>query len=330
MEAPLVSVVIATWNRKDDILETIQSIYEQEYRPVEIVVVDNGSTDDTVPVVRAVYPEVILIALTENKGASEGRNIGIRAATGEYIFLLDSDASMGSDTISSVVQKFHEHPEIGALACKVVNFYARELDRTAGWVFSERVKSRQDDEFLSFRVSECGSAFRREVFAKAGVFWEYLFFGREGEELCLRIWDAGFQILYFPTSKVYHRVSPTKRFGGGFRQNVEIRNAIVIYIVRYTWWMILLFLPPKVISSLIKGVGQRCLPDVLKAFWDVIVDLPYLLRERRPISAATARTYVALQRDHGALSWDVISWLKYKANLPVGVFSRSSPRRSRG
>lgn len=317
MDAPLVSVVIATWNRKADVLETIQSVYDQDYQPVEIVVVDNGSTDNTVESVRAAYPDVTLVALHENAGATRGRNAGIKAARGEIVFLLDSDASMGVDSISSVVKKFQEAPAVGAIACKVVNFYTRQLDRTAGWVFSERVKPRQDEEFPAFRVSECGSAFRKEVLDRIGGFWEYIFFNREGEELCLRVWDAGYSVLYFPTSKVYHRVSPSRRIEGGMREYTDVHYMLAIYLARYTWWMILIFLPLRLAVSFFKGLRKKQLGYVLRALLRVARDLPLLLRERRPISNATGRIYMQLQRDHGALSWDLRSWLKYKASMPA-------------
>ena len=88
MESPLVSVVIITWNRKDDVLESIQSIYEQNYQNVEIVVVDNGSTDGTADALAQGFPGVKIVALDRNTGVSEGRNLGVAAAKGDIIFFL--------------------------------------------------------------------------------------------------------------------------------------------------------------------------------------------------------------------------------------------------
>lgn len=321
MQSMLVSIVIVTWNRRDDILETIQSVYDQQYSNIEIVVVDNGSSDGTVEAIHERYPAVNVVALTENTGASVGRNIGISYARGDIVFFLDSDASLDHDAVNRVVQTFERMPEVGAIACKVVNFYTRQLDSVAGWVFSERVKARQDEEFTCFTVSECGSAFRKQLLDQIGGFWDYLFFGREGEELCLRVWGAGQQIRYVPSAKVYHRVSPHKRYEGGNREYHQIRNILAIYSTRYTWWMLLLFLPLKLTSIIVKGLTKRQMPDVLRALYHVVLDLPILLRQRRPLSNRAARTYVMLHRDHGALSWNLRDWLTHKANLSIDSLS---------
>jgi GT2 family glycosyltransferase len=310
--SPLVSVVVVTWNRKADVLETIQSIHEQSYRNVEIIVVDNASTDGTVESLKQKHPEIRVIPLQHNLGASAGRNPGISAAQGEIILLLDSDASLGKDTIQNAVRKFQSKPDVGVIACKVVNASTKEIDRTAGWIFSEKDKIDQDREFLSFSFSECGCALRKEVFNKAGLFWGSLFFGGEGEELSLRIWDAGYKILYSPTSIIYHRVSSNERIAGCDRQYYKLRNMLYIYIVRYPWWMLSIYVPSKVAVSLIRALKTRCLKGTIQAILDVLKEIPFLLKERKPIKSHTGRAYFRLQREHGPWRWDLISWFKYK------------------
>ena len=159
MTSPLVSVLIVTWNRKADVLEAIQSVVDQEYVPVEIVVVDNGSTDGTVPVIRAAYQDVTLVALDHNTGITHGRNAGIAVATGEIIFCLDSDASLARDTLTNVVDKFADMPDVGIITCKILNAQTGALDPQT-WTFAEVVKADQDREFLSYSLCECGCAVR--------------------------------------------------------------------------------------------------------------------------------------------------------------------------
>jgi GT2 family glycosyltransferase len=312
-ESPLVSVVIVTWNRKDDLLTTVGSIHEQSYRHYEIVVVDNASTDGTVEALQRMHPAVRIVALPKNLGASGGRNPGITAARGEIIFLLDSDASLGRDTLVSVVQKFQANPRVGAIYCKIVNAYTGQLDDVGGgWSFTEKDKADQDREFLSYSFSEGGSAIRKEVFEHAGLFWEPLFFGGEGEELSLRIWDAGYQILYCPSALVYHRVSPRERVASDARLYFNLRNMLYIFLVRYPWWMVAFFAPLKIGASLVQGLRRRRPHHIIKALFDVTRQLPFLLGERQPIRNQTARDYIRLLREHGRLSWDLMSWLKYK------------------
>jgi GT2 family glycosyltransferase len=309
----LISVLIVTWNRRDDVLATIRSVVAQRYPHVEIVVVDNGSTDGTVEAIRAVYPDVKLVPLDRNRGIAAGRNAGIPACTGEIIFCLDSDASPHPDALGTVARKFQDDPALGAINSKIVNATTGQQDRIAGWVYSEADRADQDREFLSYSFSEGGCALRKRVVDEVGPFWDRLFFGREGEELSLRIWDAGYTVRYVPQSLVYHRVSPHRRVGGGDRLYYDLRNALYIYLARYPWWMLVRFVPLKIATSLVKGTRQRCLGNILKALFDVARHLPDIWRQRHPIRRDTARRYLKLQREHGPLRWNLATWLRHKA-----------------
>lgn len=306
----LVSVVIVTWNRRDDVLRAIQSVYNQAWRPVEVIVVDNGSIDSTAEAITNAYPEVRLLRMAQNLGASGGRNPGITAARGDIIFLLDSDATLSDDTLARVVQRFAQDDQVGILTCKMLNAHTGDLD---AWLFSEGSKNDQDREFASYGLLEGAGAVRRQVFERIGLFAPELIVYREGEEFSLRAWNAGFEVLYFPDGVVYHYASPHSRLSDRHRQYFDLRNALRIYLTLYPWWMLALFLPLKLTSSVFKGWRQRCLPDVLRAIGDVAQDTPGLMRSRRPIDDRVAWRYLGLLRDHGALSWDVRSWLRIKA-----------------
>ena len=220
METPLVSVLIVTWNRKKDVLETVESVYEQTYQNFEIIVVDNGSDDGTIVALRLFRPEVRIVALDRNIGISAGRNAGIRIARGEIIFCLDSDASLHHNALTNLVNRFQADLDIGVINSKIVNAYTRELDGGPGWAYSEEQKANQNVEFLSWSFSEGGAAIRKQVFDQIGLFWELLFFGCEGQEFSLRVWDAGYKVLYYPEFIVYHRASPQQRVAGKDRDSL--------------------------------------------------------------------------------------------------------------
>jgi GT2 family glycosyltransferase len=309
-ETPLVSVVLVTWNRREDTLEAVRSVEAQGYRHFEVVVVDNGSTDGTAPALREAYPVVRLVRLDRNLGAAGGRNPGIAAAQGEIIFLLDSDASLAGDTLDGIVRRFQAEPDLGIITCRIINAYTSELD---GWIFTERDKADQHREFASYSFCSAGCAIRRDVFAHIGTFWERLFIYREEDDLALRAWDAGYRVIYWPEAVVYHRTSPERRVNDARRQYYDLRNSLYIYLVRYTWWMLACFVPLKVGLGLVKGIRKRCLGYILRALLDVTREAPSLLEQRHPISNITARRYLRLQREHGPLRWDLRSWLSYKA-----------------
>jgi GT2 family glycosyltransferase len=309
MNNPLVSVVIVTWNRKDDVLEAVQSVHAQAYENVEIVVADNASTDGTAEAIRRCYPAITLLELSRNSGAAAGRSAAISVSRGDIVFMLDSDASLTHDTLSRIVHKFQEEPEVGLITCKIVNAFTGKLD---AWIFTEMDKADQDVEFLSYSFCSAGAAIRREVVDRAGLFWDKLFIYCEEDDLSLRVWDSGYKILYYPQALIYHRESPQKRVSRTNRDYFDLRNSLLIYLVRYPWWMLGMFAPLQIGISLFKAFRGGYLGAVLPALSDVARELPSLWRLRRPIRNDTARRYLGLQREHGPLSWDVASWLRYK------------------
>lgn len=311
-ELPLVSILIITWNRKNDVLETLQSTYEQSYPCFEIILVDNGSIDGTVQAVAAQYPDVRILALDHNLGIA-ARNNGIEIAQGEFILCLDSDATLGSESLMHMVRRFQADPKIGVINSKIVNAYTLLLDGGPGWSYSEIDKEDQDEEFLSFSFSEGGAGIRRSVFDEVGPFWEPLFFGCEGLEFSLRVLDAGYDILYFPPSIVYHRNAEQARIDGGQRDTLFFRNFLFIYLARFPLQLLGIFLPLKVVATLFRAGRRGYLKQTLCVLLDVIRKVPWLMQQRHPIQNKTASYYLQLQRQHGSLRWDLLTWLKYKA-----------------
>ncbi|MBN1913036.1 MAG: glycosyltransferase [Candidatus Omnitrophica bacterium] len=109
---PLVSVIIATYNRAHFIKDAIESVLRQTFNDYEIIIVDDGSTDDTKEVVRQ-FAGKVRYCYQENKGRSESRNTGIRLSQGEYVAFLDDDDIWAKDKIKKQLDYFSAHPEIG-------------------------------------------------------------------------------------------------------------------------------------------------------------------------------------------------------------------------
>lgn len=111
---PLVSVIIPAFNAAAYVLETLQTVADQAYGPLEIILVDDGSTDATVALVHKHYPQVQIIS-QPNAGVAAARNIGLRAATGEFICLLDADDGWYPGKLHAQVNYLQQHPETGAV-----------------------------------------------------------------------------------------------------------------------------------------------------------------------------------------------------------------------
>src|SRR5579863_5985852 len=113
MTAPLVSVVVPVYNRADMLGDAIESILAQDYDPIEIVVVDDGSEDSSFDVARS-FPTVKCLR-QPNTGAAAARNAGIAEATGEYVAFLDSDDLMRPSKVSTQMRYLGEHADIGCV-----------------------------------------------------------------------------------------------------------------------------------------------------------------------------------------------------------------------
>ena len=113
-ERPLVSVVIPTWNHKEELVACLESLNVQTYRPFEAIVVDDGSTDGTaerMSHVRVSYP-LRYIQFVENKGASAARNLGAKRSEGEYLLFVDADAELRPHAIERMANVLREQEDV--------------------------------------------------------------------------------------------------------------------------------------------------------------------------------------------------------------------------
>ncbi len=125
-ENPLVSVIIPTFNRGWIVAEAVKSVLAQDYCPIELIVVDDGSTDDTVRKLGPFMDKIILI-IQKNKGVSAARNTGIKAANGEFIAFLDSDDMWLPEKTSCQINFFNNNPE--AMICQTGEIWIRNGKR---------------------------------------------------------------------------------------------------------------------------------------------------------------------------------------------------------
>ena len=227
-----VSVIIINWNRGSDTCEAIDSVLSQDYVSIEIIVVDNGSTDDSLELIKKKYPSINVLSLPSNIGCPSGRNVGAREAKGELLFFLEDDGFyMESDLISGTVQKFKDNPQLGAAYFKVLDFKTRIPDAPLG-----RPRSYANKTFISSYFRGGASVIRRQVFEMAGFYPDDFFRQAEERYLSYCIYKLGYYILYFPRYTMCHKeVEYTNK--GKVIAVYELRNslltAIRLYPLRY-------------------------------------------------------------------------------------------------
>jgi GT2 family glycosyltransferase len=210
MSSPLVSIVMLAWNRKDDVRESLARIHEIEYDSLEIVVVDNASTDGTQQMVEQEFPNVRLIKMFKNIGI-EAYNIGFENAKGEYIVIIDDDSFPAKYAIKRMVEAFETDQSLGVVAFDVRNYYnyddiKNELENNDKLIEAKAVSN---DYFMSFNGA--GVGIRTELFRKIGYYPEEFFLYNNEMDCAFKIWDAGYRIEFFSNIVSYHKYSPKNR-----------------------------------------------------------------------------------------------------------------------
>ena len=192
---PTVSIAIVTWNRRDQVLKAIDSCYSQTFKNIEIVVVDNDSSDGTYELLLKTYPDIKVIRTHRNLGCCPGRNIAMANCTGDIIICLDDDGWLDEQCVEHIVTDCQENENVAIIACNVLN--PVEKDRKTSGEF-ETAESRFVSVFMGG-----GAAIRQGILNEVGYFPDYF---RQGEEnyLALKILDAGYKILFDPAAIVYH------------------------------------------------------------------------------------------------------------------------------
>lgn len=164
MSEPLVSAIVLSFNRKEETLECLQSLREQLYPKLQIVVVDNGSKDESTIAISKDFPEVRLIRLPHNFGAWGARDIAIWNSEGELIFMIDSDAVCLPDAISGLVSRIEAEPECGIVQPMIMDLATNTVYNMGfGLENSNR-------EFYRWQFHGCAALIRRSAYMEAGVF----------------------------------------------------------------------------------------------------------------------------------------------------------------
>ena len=123
MKDPLIGILVLNWNNPQDTIRCLRSIENSDYQNFMILVVDNGSLDDSISKLRKAFPELEILETNQNLGYTGGNNAGIRFLLdrgAEYIWLLNDDIAISPDSLSHLVRATLEHPDAGFLGPKIV------------------------------------------------------------------------------------------------------------------------------------------------------------------------------------------------------------------
>jgi len=207
---PLVSVIIPAYNRSWLTVKTVESVLNQTYRPIEIIVVDDGSTDDTREQLSR-YADKIQYVYKENGGACSARNAGLRLAKGTYVGFLDCDDLYHPEKVGHSIRYLEERPQMGFVHTAadfideggaVVGGYDHPKSRQQGWITRRFI--------LGNHICNSTPLIRRLCLEKVGAFDETIFTPADWD-LWLRL-SAVYQVGYIPRRLTQYRVSQSYVF----------------------------------------------------------------------------------------------------------------------
>lgn len=238
---PKICVIIPNWNGKDVILHALRSLQHQTL-PHHVIVVDNGSEDDSVETIKRRFPRVEIIALAKNHGFTGGVNIGIRKALKDkfsFIALLNNDAVVDRHWLKTLVRVLKERPDVMIATGKLLRNDHKHFDscgefiRQSGMPFprgrDETDRGQFDQAGYVFAASGGASLYRSLLFQEIGLFDEDFFAYFEDVDISWRARLAGHKIWYAPQAVGYHRVGHTSRQLSGFTRYHSVKNYIMLY-----------------------------------------------------------------------------------------------------
>lgn len=221
------SIIIVHWNVRDLLRRCLHSILEErESSSVEVIVVDNASSDGSVEMLRAEFPSVHLIANTENRGFPAANNQGITIAQGRYVLLLNPDTEVVGDALATMVAFADVHPDVGIVGPQLLNpdgsvqssrrryptlatalFESTWLEPYAPRSLLRRYRMLDTPDDATQDVDWVDGAAvmaRREGIEQVGPMDEGFFMYSEELDWCRRFREAGWRVVYLPTTRIIH------------------------------------------------------------------------------------------------------------------------------
>ena len=232
----LVSVIIVNFNGKHLLDECLTSLFHSDYPCLEVIVVDNNSTDNSVSYMRHNFPKVTVIQLDKNCGFAEPCNIGARNANGVFLHFLNNDTKVTSTAISELVKMMNQDPKI-AICQSLLLHDDESVDSSGDFLDTNaRAYNRKKLIFGSTQILSARGAsmmIKKDVFKKLGEFDPFFFASFEDVDLGLRAWIFGYEVRISQLSVVYHYGGKTMKFFSKTIQFHSVKNNIMLRMINF-------------------------------------------------------------------------------------------------
>ncbi|MFT4569148.1 MAG: GT2 family glycosyltransferase [Hyphomicrobiaceae bacterium] len=311
---PRLTVIVLNWNGRNLLTPCLESVRAQTaIDEIELIVVDNGSTDGSVDLVEADFPEAHLIRQDHNTGFCHGNNVGMEVARGDLILLLNNDAELAADFAACVIAGADEHPQMGMFATRVRMFdrpeifdstgllvYPDGVCRSRGWLEKDMGQYDEREEVLG--PNGCAAVYRRAMLDDVGLFDEGYFAYLEDLDLAMRGQLRGWHCLYLPEAEAVHKKSMTSGYHSAFKayhvERNRIWNAMRLFPLRLLalspFYTLARYLAQGSATAAGKGISSSFRRDysrselawiLIRAYGNAFARAPEVWRQRRAIQA---------------------------------------------
>jgi len=266
---PKAAVVIPNWNGKESIKACLDSLLTQVHK-AHIIVVDNGSIDGSLELIRKHYPNIDLIINHSNLGFAAGVNQGIKKAIEldlDYVALFNDDAVADKNWLGCLVESFEGNTQVGIATCKFMTIDKQHFDSTGdqytiwGLPFprgrDEIVSNKYDNLTDVFGASGGASIYRIKMLKQIGLFDQDFFAYYEDVDISFRAQLAGWKIKYVPDSIAYHQIGASSSKIKGFTTYQTMKNLP---------WIIVKDVPMRLIPTVVPRFKLAYFSFVISAF----------------------------------------------------------------
>ncbi|MFA6597903.1 MAG: glycosyltransferase family 2 protein [Ignavibacteriaceae bacterium] len=282
--SPLVTVNILSFNRKDELRNTLTKVYEQDYKNIEVIVVDNASSDGSPEMVINEFPTVILIRMQKNIGIA-GWNEGFKIAKGEYVLVLDDDAYPDYNTIQTGIIIAKGEERIGIVAFEIFNLRYNTIETS--------FITQPPKMFVG-----CGALISMKLLSTIGFFSELIFIYNHELDFTARCYNADFKIIFAKTAIVFHLQTPTSRKIGldnpltsGFRYYQHFISFSTFLIIHFDYKYVFYYHTKWIINRLIVAAKFSYIYYFLKANHFIILNFRTTLAKRNPLRKEIQKLY---------------------------------------
>ena len=299
----LVSIIVVTWNGKELLKSCLTSIYSQSYKNIEVILVDNASSDNSVSFIKNKFPKVKIIVNKENAGFCKANNMGYKASKGDYVLFLNNDTLVTKNFLEPLIEKLGEKKNNGIVQPKIILYGNRKLQAggafftNTGFLYHFGFGKNPDDPKYNIPMqifSANGSCMlvKREVIEKIGLFDEDYFIYMEETDFCHRALLTGYQVWYESKAVIYHlgsmdnsQYKQSVLLYNSFRNRITtyLKNLEVINLVKILPLTIILYLFAVIIYLGLGKPGNSL--AVIKALFYNIIHLDKTLRKRKTIQS---------------------------------------------